>query len=200
MSTEESQIQLISNEIQLIITEDSIIEHCRINIINGAEKVFQKYQQSLATIKCEDLSIKCYKNHKILYQDLFSQENFMSPHWFNLFVFNIGKNGTSLDTEVGGVEMIMKELSEKFDSRFYSAIIVSPLDQGSLSKIFEKETGEDCPIDNYRYLGYDFDGIEIVEYLRDILHTHSSKFLKRWAEALNKLEDLHYKPLNVVNL
>jgi len=199
MSPEESKtIAETTREIIKTVHEDDTINHCRINVVNGIKNVFTKYKVSLAQIEKGDcISVKFYSDHDVLHNDLFPDPEFMAKDWFNLFVFNIGKNGKTLGQEIRGVELITLELRNKFDSKYYSTLIVSEMNKRDLSRAFEEETGQECPVINKRYLGYDFDGIVILDYLKKILHTHSTAFLSRWANALDKLEKVHPNSANL---
>lgn len=180
-----------TREIIRIVHEDDMLNHCRINIINGVKNVFTKYKASLSQIEEGDcISVKCYSNHNTLHNDLFVDQEFMEKDWFNLFVFNIGKNGKTVGEEIRGVELIAMELRSKFDAKFFSTLIVSEMDNKELAQAFEDETGQMCPVVNKRYLDYNFNGIVILDYLKKILHTHSTEFLSRWSYALDKLEKM----------
>jgi len=184
-----------TTKIWKIIDEDSSIKHCRINIINGLQEVFHKYKETLVHIENDKLTVRFYKDHTLLCADLFEKNGFMSTDWFNFYVFNIGKNGKSLGEEIKGVEHVTRALTKRFDSKYYSTLIVSALEKKDLAKAFEEEVGEECPVDNYRYLGYDFDGLIILDYLQKILHTHSAQFLSRWQSAIIRLEESERKLL-----
>lgn len=90
--------------------------------------------------------------------------------------------------EIRGVDLIMRELRSRFDSKYFAATIVSMLPQSVIHRAFEEFTGEECPIKSLRYLDYDFDGEEILLYLYKIIKTHSTEFLSQWKQTLNKLE------------
>jgi len=91
--------------------------------------------------------------------------------------------------DVRGIDLIMNELSSRFDSKFYASTIVSMLPQQLIHNSFELTTGEECPIKSLRYLDFDFDGEEIITYMYKILRTHSTEFLTKWSGALKRLED-----------
>jgi len=200
MSPHEEKIQRTTQRIIKMVKDDDSIGHCRINIINGKKEVFNKYKEVLNEIQCDLISVRFYNSHDELQEDLFNDPLFMSPDWFNLFVFNLGKNGKAMRQEMVGVEVVTHELQKKFDSKYYSTLIVSDIAPEKISEKFESETGEKCPISNKRYLHYDFSALEILEYLNKILHTHSNQFLSKWADALKKLESLQEQPLKVSNL
>jgi len=103
-----------------------------------------------------------------------------------------------LMTDIRGVDLVLKELQAKFDSKFYATTIVSLLSQRLIHNSFEEFTGEVCPIKNLRYLDYDFDGDEILSYMYKILRTHSTDFLNKWSSALNKLEEFNKVPSNLI--
>jgi len=199
MSPEEvMRMDETTTEILNIVENDDTVNHCRINIVNGIKNTFNKYKESLAKIDGEYISVKFYNNHADLHEDLFVDKEFMSDDWFNLFVFNIGKNGKSLGYEIRGVDLITMELRSKFDSKFYSTMVISEMEKRELSIAFKQETGQKCPIENHRYLGYNFEAVEILLYLKGILHTHSTQFLSRWDAALKKLEKLSKQPVETV--
>jgi hypothetical protein len=78
-------------EIETILHSESIISHCRINIINGVHALYKKYKEDLKQVELivPDITVKCYTNVSTIYHDLFSKQNFMDETWFNLFVFNL---------------------------------------------------------------------------------------------------------------
>jgi hypothetical protein len=95
--------------------------------------------------------------------------------------------------EIHGVNLILHELSAKFDSKFYASTLVSMMPIKLIHRTFEEATGEECPIKSLRYLDFDFDGEEILTYMYKILKTHSTEFLQKWDSALKKLEKLSSK-------
>ena len=197
VQTKQQKIKHTTTRIVETIREDLHIQHCRINVVNGAKEIFKKYKETLNTIDEDCISVRFYQDHNSLHSDLFPDPDFMSRDWFNLFVFNIDNEIDVLEAEIRGVELITLELRSRFDSKYYSVLVVSPISQRLLSKSYKEITGEECPIANSRYLGYDFDSIQILDYLDRILHTHSSKFLSRWSDALKKIETLQNNTLNL---
>jgi len=224
-----SNVQTIVNDIVELIENDSQIEHCRINIVNGYGDVFTKYKNNLKAIEDkEHISVRFYNDVIDLNKDIFRDDDFMAEDWFNLFAFNlnycnhicinrgcdsygmevqvcdkpyycvdatcIGTDSSVRETlmnDIRGIDFIVKELRSRFDSKFYATTIVSLLSQKLIHNSFEEFTGEECPIKNLRYLDYDFDGEEIMSYMYKILRTHSTEFLNKWSNVLNKLEQFN---------
>jgi hypothetical protein len=183
-------VQKIVNEIIDIIHTDEQISHCRVNIINGVGDMFSKYKRNLSGITETDLiSVRFYSTVHDVHKDLFYDKEFMANDWFNLFVFNVNNGDEQqLKKEIIGIDIILHELSARFDSKFYATTIVSALSQERIYRSFETTTGEECPIKSLRYLDINFDGEEILTYMYKILHTHSTEFLTKWRSALDKLE------------
>jgi len=104
----------------------------------------------------------------------------------------LGEESTSVHNQlmkdIRGIDLISHELIDKFDSKFYATTIVSMMDPQIIHQSFEYVTGEDCPIKSLRHLDFDFDGEEILTYMYKILKTHSTEFLTKWSNTLEKLE------------
>lgn len=85
-----TQVQNIVDDIISLIKSDDLIEHCRVNVVNGSGDVFLKYKSNLAEIEDREyISVRFYKSVDDLHKDLFHDEEFMADDWFNLFVFNL---------------------------------------------------------------------------------------------------------------
>lgn len=95
----------------------------------------------------------------------------------------------NLVIEINGIDFIIKEMHDRFDSKYYATVIVSLLDKNVISDIYENVSKTTSPIRSMRYLNYTFDEDEIIEFIYNIIHTHSTQFLKRWSNAIQKLEE-----------
>jgi hypothetical protein len=193
-----NKIQQLQRSIRKKIQEDDTFHHCRINVINGAIPFFRKYKDALATLESKEVTVRFYKDGQEVYDDLFEDISFMSRDWFNLFVYNLCGYKTStdlLEKEIHEIELINTTLQKHFDSKYFSTLIISTMSLDDINEDYAAYTGSPNSIPCHRFLEPGFDEIYLLEYLNKTIHTHSSKFLQRWNEALNQLESLTSKPL-----
>lgn len=197
------RIKQLQKSIRKKIQEDKHFMHCRINVVNGATEFFRQYKEVLAKLECEEVTVRFYTNGTELYEDLFQEPEFMAKDWFNLFVFNLCGHDCSakvIEKEIKDIEIVNQTLRKSFDSKYYSTLIVATTSLSEINSSFESYTGRASPIQYHRFLEPGFDEVYILEHLNKIIHTHSSKFLERWNDALEKLEELTSKPLTQQSL
>ena len=90
--------------------------------------------------------------------------------------------------EINGIYYVHHEMQERYDSKYYTSVIVSLIDKDVLSKMYEEITNKPSPIRSMRFLSYNFNQDDVMELLYNIIHTHSTRFLMRWAKAIEKME------------
>lgn len=192
------KIKQLQQSIRKKIQEDKHFQHCRINVVNGVNEFFRNYKETLAKLESKEVTVRFYKNGPELYEDLFLEKDFMAKDWFNLFVFNLCGYDSSVrfvENEIKDIEILIQTLKQSFDSKYYSTLIVSTTPLDEINHMFESYTGRKSPIQHHRYIDPSFDEVYILEHLNKTIHTHSTKFLERWNNALENLERLTSTPL-----
>ena len=185
------------DQLSELILLDSYIKHCRINTINGNKLAVNNFIDTLRwfcsrddIVETNTVTMRHYNTYEDLDNDLFARD-WLDPTWFNIFVFTI--DPTHVKEQIVEIQRTVGWLRTNLDSQMYASTIVSPISIEDMCSQY----GEGCPVNfiSLRYYPLNCDSEEVLDFIYNTLHCHSTNLLSDFYTAVKNLNEVNQQIL-----